>query len=114
MKNSFLKIIMLIFLSMSVVVFGQKKSSGKKARVYSEKEALAYIQDYFSFYKSDCILFDTEFRRKSRNVFDVKTTYCCQCGSIFNNRNIEVSTLTIYPKGKYTLTMVSLITSTAP
>ena len=69
--------------------------------VYTEKQAMKYIEDYYDFYKSDKKYQVLEARKISSNVFHVKVKESYTSDPYTELYFSRVCVLTILPNGKY-------------
>ena len=82
----------------------QKEIEINKTPYISEKQALQYIQDYYSFYNKDFKYRNVQLRRKAKNSFTVSLEECIDkadftSGDFFWNSTVR--TLTVYEDGNY-------------
>lgn len=82
----------------------QKEIEINKKPYVSEKQALQYIRDYYSFYNKDFKYRNVQLRRKAKNSFTVSLEECINkadftSGDFFWNSTVR--TLTVYEDGNY-------------
>ena len=75
------RILFIMCILVGINTYGQKKKSTQKyTKSYTTAEALAYVDDYFSFYEADSFYENPEVRKISNNVFHVRVDVCAGYG----------------------------------
>ena len=98
------KFLFIVTLLLSLSSYTQTKKTQPATNsktVYTEKQAMQYMKDYYDFYKSDKKYRVLDARKVSSNVFHVKVEEAYTSDPYESLYFSRVYVLTILPNGKY-------------